>query len=95
MSSTTTIRMPEQLKSRIHEAAKHTGVSAHSIIIQAVEEKADKLEQQAAFYDEADQRFTQLVKTGEKVSWDDMQAYLETLIGSDEVASIKTTKMAD
>ena len=94
MSSTTTIRMPEDLKSRVHSVAKQAGLSAHALILQAVEEKAERLERQAKFYDEADQSFKNLAETGEKISWDDMQVYLKKLISGDENAKPEITKMA-
>jgi len=86
--------MSDQLKTRIHAAAEHSGVSAHSIILKAIEEKADQLEQQAEFHNEANQRFKQLVENGEKIAWDDMQTYLAQLISGEETASAKVTTMA-
>lgn len=37
--STTTIRLPEELKARVAAAADNVGVSSHSFILQAITEK--------------------------------------------------------
>ena len=39
--STTTIRLPENLKARVARAAERSGTSAHSFILEAIAEKAD------------------------------------------------------
>ena len=37
--STTTIRLPEELKARVAEAARKAGASTHSFILEAITEK--------------------------------------------------------
>src|SRR3546814_4125412 len=39
--STTTIRLPDELKARIAEAAKRAGTTSHNFILEAIAEKAD------------------------------------------------------
>ena len=38
--STTTIRLPDELKARIAAAAERTGKSTHTLILEAISEKA-------------------------------------------------------
>ncbi len=45
--STTTIRLPEELKARIAAAAERAGTTAHNFILEAIAEKADQKELRA------------------------------------------------
>lgn len=42
--STTTIRLPDDLKTRIAAAAVRTGTTSHNFILEAIAEKADQEE---------------------------------------------------
>ena len=75
--STTTIRLPDELKARIAEAAKRAGTSPHNFIIEAIAEKAEQAERRRGFEDEAQQRYASIVASGRTVSWNDMRTYLE------------------
>ncbi len=39
--STTTIRIPEDLKKRISQAAENAGTSSHAFILEAIEESVE------------------------------------------------------
>jgi predicted DNA-binding protein len=75
--STTTIRLPEELKARIASAAKRAGKTTHSFILEAIAEKAELEEQRADFDAVADARFAEIVETGKTIPWTDMRRYLE------------------
>lgn len=89
--STTTIRLPDALKARVAAAAKETGTTAHSFIIEAIAEKADDLERRGAFQAEAEARYASIVETGKAIPWSDMRAYLERRV-SDAKAKRPTAK---
>ena len=74
--STTTIRLPDELKSRIARAAKRAGTTSHNFIIEAVAEKTDLAERRADFHAEADRRWAEFLKTGESIPWEEMRRYL-------------------
>lgn len=78
--STTTIRLPDDLKARVASAAERTGKTTHSFILEAIAEKADLEEQRADFDAEADARFANIVATGETIPWADMRRYLEARV---------------
>ena len=42
--STTTIRLPEDLKERVSQAADRAGTTAHGFILEAIAEKAEREE---------------------------------------------------
>lgn len=75
--STTTIRLPEQLKGRVARAAKQAGTTAHGFILEAIAEKTEMSERRSAFHQLAESRLAELVATGETVSWSDARRYLE------------------
>jgi predicted transcriptional regulator len=75
--STTTIRLPEELKERIARAAERAGKSTHSFILEALAEKADSEELRTAFESEAEARFANILSSGKTIPWADMRHYLE------------------
>jgi predicted transcriptional regulator len=74
--STTTIRLPEDLKARVAAVAERTGTTAHGFILAAIAEKAAQEERRAEFNDVADKRYAQFVATGKSIPWPEMRAYL-------------------
>jgi predicted transcriptional regulator len=74
--STTTIRLPDDLKAKVAAAAEKSGQSPHSFILQAIAEKAQDAENQSEFHRIAQERFGEIAATGKTIAWDDMRAYL-------------------
>jgi predicted transcriptional regulator len=75
--ATTTIRIPDELKARLAKLAEHEGLSTHGLILDAIAEKADALEQRQSLYAEAEARYAKVLQTGLAVTWDDMREYLD------------------
>lgn len=75
--TTTTIRLPDALKSRVAAAAKQMGTTPHGFILEAIAEKAELAERCAGFDAEAEQRYARIVATGKTIPWDTMRDYLE------------------
>jgi len=75
--STTTIRLPDELKSRVSRVAERAGTTAHNFILTAIEEKADQEERRIDFHDVADRRHAGIVTSGKTVPWVEMRRYLE------------------
>ena len=78
--STTTIRLPDELKARIAAAAKHAGTTAHGFILEAIAEKTERAERRASFDAVADDRYAGIVATGETIPWQEMRGYLEARV---------------
>ena len=74
--STTTIRLPDELKARVADAAKQAGTTVHGFMLEAIAEKTDEAERRADFYAEADRRYERILKTGETIPWDEFRRYL-------------------
>ena len=74
--STTTIRIDDDLKQRLAVAAERVGKTAHAFILDAIAQTVAQAEQDSAFQHLAEQRWAQLLATGQTVVWDDAKAYL-------------------
>ena len=75
--STTTIRLPPELKERVARAAERAGTTAHSFILEAIAEKAEQDERRGEFQDTAERRYAGIVASGKAVPWNEMRRYLE------------------
>ena len=72
--STTTIRIPDDLKARVAAAAGRAGTTPHNFILEAIAEKAER---RAEFDAEAEERYTRIVESGKTITWSEMRRYLE------------------
>ena len=92
--STTTIRLPQDLKERIARAAKRAGTTAHGFILAAIAEKAEEEERRGEFQDTAERRYAGIVASGKTVPWDEMRRYLEQRLAGDQAGKPKPRKLA-
>jgi predicted transcriptional regulator len=75
--STTTIRLEDELKARVAAAAQRAGKTAHAFILDTIAERVAQDEADDAFDRLADERWAELLETGETVSWDDAKTWLQ------------------
>jgi predicted transcriptional regulator len=92
--STTTIRLPEDLKTRVAAAAKRSGTTTHGFILQAIAEKAEKDDLRADFDAVAEDRYAQIVASGKTIPWQEMRGYLEELLTGNAVKRPLARKLA-
>ena len=92
--STTTIRLPKDLKARIAAAAAHAGMTAHGFILEAIAEKADRTARSADFLDTAEKRYAAIVASGKTIPWKKMRGYLEDRIAGKTVVRPAARKLA-
>ena len=78
--STTTIRLPEDLKARVAQAAEAAGTTSHNFILEAIAEKAEAAERRAEFYALADQRWAEFLETGESIPWEEARDYFKARV---------------
>lgn len=83
--STTTIRLPEELKARVAEAAKRSGTTTHSFILEAIAKKVEQDNLRADFDSVAEDRYARIVATGKTIPWQEMRGYLEDRLVGKEV----------
>lgn len=92
--STTTIRLPEELKARVAAAAEHAGTTAHGFILEAIAEKTDQAERRANFHSVGAERYAELVASGKTIPWEKMRRFLEDRVAGKSVAHPRPKKLA-
>ncbi|HSY29181.1 MAG TPA: CopG family transcriptional regulator [Burkholderiaceae bacterium] len=92
-TSTTTIRLPDELKSRVVAAAERAGTTAHNFILEAIAEKANQEERRSNFNDVAEQRYANIVASGKTIPWDQMRGYLEDRLAGKNASRPATRKL--
>ena len=78
--STTTIRLEDDLKERVSEAAARAGKTAHAFIRDAIAESVEQAEFDAEMDRICEERWAEFLKTGEAVSLDDAKAYFDAKV---------------
>lgn len=77
--TTTSVKLPQALKSRVAALAKKTGRSPHSLIVEAVERHTVAEERMQQFVAQALAADADIERTGEVYSSDAVHAWLERL----------------
>jgi len=75
--TTTTIRLEEELKVRLAAAAKLLGKSPHALILDSIAKMVEQVELDDDFHRVADERWAEILATGETIPWDEARAYLK------------------
>ncbi len=84
---TTTIRLPEDLKERVAQAAERAGTTSHAFILEAIAERVEDAERRNEFHDTAERRYAEIAASGKAILWSEMGTYLE-----ERLAGKKTTR---
>ena len=92
--STTTIRLPKDLKTRVAAAAERAGTTAHGFILEAIAEKTDRDAQSTDFLDTAEKRYANIVASGKTIPWNKMRAYLEVRVAGRKPVRPAARKLA-
>lgn len=92
--TTTTIRLPEDLKTRVAAAAERSGTTAHAFILEAIAEKTREAELRADLENVAERRFADVVSSGKTIAWQDMRRYLEARVSGKPARRPAARKLA-
>ena len=92
--STTTIRLPADLKERVARAAERAGTTPHSFILDAIAEKTAQEELRSEFHAQAEERYAAIVESGKTIAWSDMREYLQRRAARKKAARPKARKLA-
>jgi predicted transcriptional regulator len=75
--TTTTIRIDDDLKTRLATAAERAGKTAHAFIVDAIAGTVAQAELDEELHRVADRRWAKVLTTGKTVDWVDARSYLE------------------
>jgi predicted transcriptional regulator len=87
--STTSLKLPDELKQRAVAAAQTRGVSPHAFMVQAIEQAAIAAEQRSSFVAEARSARAEMLKTGKGYAADEVHTYLKARIAGKKSAKPK------
>ena len=77
MTSTTSVKLPPELKERVAELARKTGRTPHSLIVEAVERHTFYEERMQEFIEEALAAADEIDATGEVYTLEEVSAWME------------------
>jgi predicted transcriptional regulator len=78
--STTSLKLPDELKQRATKAAQELGISPHAFMVEAIRNAADAVEQRSAFVAQALAARAEMLQHGLGRDADDVRAYLRNRI---------------
>jgi predicted transcriptional regulator len=78
--STTSLKLPDELKQRAIAAAQKLGVSVHAFMVQAIEQAATAAERRASFVAEAQAARERMLNTGKGYDADEVHTYLKARV---------------
>lgn len=88
--TTTSLKLPGDLKERAASAAHKLGVSPHAFMVSAIEQAAHAAEQRLRFIAEAKSAREEMIDTGRGLDADEVHAYLKAKVSGKKVAKPKT-----
>jgi predicted transcriptional regulator len=91
--STTTIRLPDDLRARVESVAAASGSSTHAFMVQAIAEVTERAERRQDFHAEAERRLQRMQETGEYLTLDDLRTYAQSLARGERPAEPAPRKM--
>ncbi len=87
--STTSLKLPEDLKKRVMAAAQGRGMSTHAFMVRAIEESAKAAELRATFVAQAEKARKAALRTGKGYEAEAVHEYLLARINSRPTARPK------
>lgn len=80
MASTTTLKLPEELKARIIAAAGKVGKTPHAFMVEALELQVERAEMRRAFITDALAAAAEIDAGGPLYAMEDVQAYIRAKV---------------
>jgi predicted transcriptional regulator len=77
MASTTTLKLPEELKARIAAAAEHAGKTPHAFMVEALERQIERDEKRRSFVADALAAAADIDAGGPVYAMEDVAAYIQ------------------
>ena len=87
--TTTSLKLPDDLKQRAANAAQQLGISPHAFMVSAIEQAATATEQRARFISDAKTARNEMIETGKGFDADDVHSYLKAKVSAKKVAKPK------
>lgn len=87
--TTTSLKLPDDLKKRAANAAHELGVSPHAFMVSAIEQAAHSTEQRLRFIAEAKSAREEMIDSGQGLDADEVHAFLKAKVSGKKVSKPK------
>ena len=87
--STTSLKLPVELKQRAADAAEKLGISPHAFMVNAIDQAATAAEQRASFIADARSAREDMLASGKGYDADEVHAYLKARIAGNKAVKPK------
>jgi predicted transcriptional regulator len=87
--STTSLKLPEDIKQLAVVAAKHQGITPHAFMVDAIRNAAQAAEKRAAFMADAMASRAEALESGEGYIAEDVHAYIHARVRGEAVEKPK------
>jgi len=93
--TTTSLKLPDELKQRAIAAAQKQGVSPHAFMVSAIDQAATAAEQRAGFVADAQAAREDMLRTGKGYDADQVHAYVRSRIAGKRAAKPRAKSWRD
>jgi predicted transcriptional regulator len=87
--TTTSLKLPDDIKKRAVSAAAELGVSPHAFMVSAIEQAAKATEQRVRFIADARAARQEMIETGKGLDADEVHAFLKAKVSGAKTAKPK------
>lgn len=94
--ATVSVKLPETTKSKLQKQAKAQGVTAHALMVAAIETALDKSDQKTGFIQQAIHAKKKTLKTGQAFEGAELSSYLKAKVRGEKTkrpAAVKLTSL--
>ena len=88
--STTSLKLPDDLKQRAASAAQELGISTHAFMVDAIRRAADSVEQRAEFVAQAQAARAAMLQDGAGYEASEVRDYLRQRIADKQISRPRT-----
>jgi len=93
--STTTLRLPPDLRDRVSKLAEQSGKTSHSFMLEAIAERVANEELRRGFLNDGNVRLANMLDAGIGIEWTEMREYLRHRTAETVAAPPKVKKWRD
>jgi predicted transcriptional regulator len=83
MTSTTSLKLPDELKAQIAEAAKQEGKTAHALMVETLQSAMDETRMRNQFYREAMEAKVDMIRTNISYSHEEIAKWMRARVRGD------------
>ena len=87
------LQISDELSTHVAALAERKGVTPHDFIVQTITETVTQAQLDDDFYDEAERRYAKFLRTGEYITLEDLQGYIDGLLNGETPEPLVARKL--